>query len=113
MEELTIPTAWLDPRLRQVRDVLAAVMSGGVPVGLPIELRLAASAAFTEIECRSELPYPPAGDPNPHLSSETAVLVALANARNTLLSLIGDAPPEQGYGFAFAAREIAVVLPRE
>ncbi len=110
MEELRIPTAWLDPRLREARNTLATIMRGGGAAGLPIALRLAVSNAFSEIQSRSGLPYPPAGETELTVADEAAVRDALGTVRNLLLELVADSPPEQGFGFAYAARSLAEAL---
>lgn len=109
VEEIAIPTAWLDPRLRRARDVLATVMRGGGPAGPSLEVRLAASAAFTEIDARGDLPYPPAGRAALDITDAAATRDSLAEARALLLDLIADTAPEIGFGFAYAARELGAL----
>jgi len=110
VEEIVIPTAWLDSRLRRARDVLATVMRGGGPAGPSLEVRLAAAAAFTEIDARGEMPYPPAGRVDLDVTDASVVRGSLAEARALLVDLTADTAPEMGYGLAYAARELAAVL---
>jgi hypothetical protein len=109
MTEFTIPTASLSDELSAARDALATVMTWGG--ALPIELRLATSAAFTELEVREDLPYPPAvpagADPQLTLASATALL---ARARDLIRDDIADAEPRRATGLGFAARELSDAL---
>ena len=58
MTELTFPTAPEPPRVAAARAALATVLEHGG--ALPLPTRLAAAAAFNELEARADLPYPPA-----------------------------------------------------
>jgi hypothetical protein len=110
MSELTIPTAALSDRLSAARDILATVTTWGS--ALPIELRLAAASAFTELEVREDLPYPPAvpaaDDPQLTVASATALL---ASARDLIRDDMADAEPRRAVGLGFAARELTAALP--
>jgi hypothetical protein len=102
----TINTADIGEELARARDTFATVMTWGKH--LPIQLRLAAAAAFNELETRADLPYPPASpaaaDPGLTLESASA---HLADVRQVLVDLLPHVPPAQAYGLAFAARELA------
>lgn len=75
-------------------------------------MRLAAAAAFNELEVCAELPYPPARplQVTAELTADAAVGL-LAAARDALAAEIGDADPRRAVGLAFAARELDDTLP--
>lgn len=109
MTELTIPTAAEPPRVAAARSALATVMERGGALQLPV--RLAAAAAFNELELRAELPYPPARplDVRAELTADAAFGLLTA-ARDAITAEIGDADPGRAVGLAFAARELDGVL---
>jgi len=105
MSGLTFPTAAQSTELAAARDIIVTVTTWGS--ALPIELRLAAASAFSELEIREDLPFPPAvpaaDDPQLTAASATALL---ARARDLLRDDIGDAAPRRAAGLGFAAREL-------
>lgn len=109
MTELTYPMAAQPPRVAAARAALATVLAHGR--ALPIPLRLATASAFTELEARAELPYPPA-EPYQLSAPLTADAAAglLTAARDAITAEIGDADPRSAVGLAFAARELTDAL---